>query len=50
MLSAAFGAGWFASPVRDTALVVSLRRADWQMLIALMRVADVVRAAVAASL
>jgi chromate transporter len=35
MLGAAFGAGWFVSPVRDSRLVVSLRRGDWQMLIAL---------------
>jgi chromate transporter len=35
MLGAAFGAGWFTSPVRDSRLVVSLRRADWLMLISL---------------
>jgi chromate transporter len=35
MLGAAFGAGWFTSLERDSRLVVSLRRADWQMLIAL---------------
>jgi chromate transporter len=35
MLAAAFGAGWLVSPVRDTRLVVSLGRGDWQMLAAL---------------
>ncbi len=32
MLSAAFGAGWVISPVRDTRLVVSFVRGDWQIL------------------
>ncbi|KAA1010661.1 chromate transporter [Paraburkholderia panacisoli] len=35
MLGSAFGAGWFVSPVRNSRLVVSLRRGDWQMLSAL---------------
>jgi chromate transporter len=35
MLGAAFGTGWFASPVRDSRLAVSLKRGDWQLLIAL---------------
>lgn len=35
MLGAAFGAGWFASPVRDARLVVSFRRGDWQLMSAL---------------
>ncbi|WP_027804198.1 chromate transporter [Paraburkholderia caledonica] len=32
MLSAAFGAGWVVSPVRDTRFAVSFARVDWQIL------------------
>ncbi len=32
MLSAAFGAGWVVSPVRNTRFVVSFPRGDWQIL------------------
>jgi chromate transporter len=35
MLGAAFGVGWFVSPVRDSRIAVSIKRGDWQMLAAL---------------
>ena len=35
MLGAAFGTGWIASPVRDSHIVVSLARGDWQVLASL---------------